>query len=104
MANSGSGTDTRRLFVRQIGSIVSVQGIVNTARRDGGNWGGVVAVLPNKIQPPRYSVRTTVCHWNDDHKYNRGSSFTIEGGLRQVKLYERGFYNVDIEINFTYFV
>lgn len=104
MANSGSGTDTRRLFVRQIGNIVSVQGIVNTARRDGGNWGGVVAVLPNKIQPPKYSVRTTVCHWNDDHKYNRGSSFTIEGGLRQVKLYERGFYNVDIEINFTYFV
>lgn len=104
MANSGSGTDTRRLFVRQIGNIVSVQGVVNTARRDGGNWGGVVAVLPNKIQPPRYSVRTTVCHWNDDHKYNRGSSFTIEGGLRQVKLYERGFYNVDIEINFTYFV
>lgn len=104
MANSGSGTDTRRLFVRQIGNIVSVQGIVNTARRDGGNWGGVVAVLPNKIQPPKYSVRTTACHWNDDHKYNRGSSFTIEGGLRQVKLYERGFYNVDIEINFTYFV
>ena len=104
MANSGSGTDTRRLFVRQIGNIVSVQGIVNTARRDGGNWGGIVAVLPNKIQPPKYSVRTTVCHWNDDHKYNRGSSFTIEGGLRQVKLYERGFYNVDIEINFTYFV
>lgn len=104
MANSGSGTDTRRLFVRQIGNIVSVQGVVNTARRDGGNWGGVVAVLPNKVQPPRYSVRTTVCHWNDDHKYNRGSSFTIEGGLRQVKLYERGFYNVDIEINFTYFV
>lgn len=104
MAGSGSGTDTRRLFVRQIGSIVSVQGVINTAHRDGSNWGGIVAVLPNKIQPPKYSVRTTVCHWNDDHKYNRGSSFTIEGGLRQVKIYERGFYNVDIEINFTYFV
>lgn len=104
MENSGSGTDTRRLFVRQIGSVVSVQGILNTARRDGSNWGGVVAVLPNKIQPPKYSVRTTVCHWNDDHKYNRGSSFTIEGGLRQIKIYERGFYNIDIEVNFTYFV
>ncbi|WP_289764447.1 hypothetical protein [uncultured Duncaniella sp.] len=104
MSNSGAGTDTRRLFVRQIGNIVSVQGIINTARRDGGNWGGIVAVLPNKIQPPKYSVRTTACHWNDDQRKNKGSSFTIEGGLRQVKLYERGFYNIDIEINFTYFV
>ena len=71
MENSGSGTDTQGLFVRQIGNIVSIQGYINTARRDGSNWGGIVAVIPNKIQPPRYSVRCSAADWNDDHKYNR---------------------------------
>lgn len=104
MENSGQGTDTRNLFVRQIGSIVSIQGEINTAKRDGSNWGGVVAVIPNKIQPPKYSVRCTATNWNDDHKYNRGSSFTIYGGQRKLQLYERGFYNVNCQLNFTYFV
>lgn len=104
MANSGSGTDTRGFFVRQIGNIVSIQGAINTARRDGGNWGGIVALIPNTIQPPRYSVRCTAADWNDDHKYNRGSSFAIYGGSRKVQLFERGMYNVNVELNFTYFV
>lgn len=104
MENSGSGTDTQGLFIRQIGNIVSIQGYINTARRDGSNWGGIVAVIPNKIQPPRYSVRCSAADWNDDHKYNRGSSFTIYGGSRRIQLYERGMYNVNVELNFTYFV
>lgn len=104
MENSGSGTNTQSLFVRQIGNIVSIQGAINTACRDGSNWGGIVAVIPNKIQPPRYSVRCTAADWNDDHKYNRGSSFTIYGGSRRIQLYERGMYNVNVELNFTYFV
>lgn len=104
MENSGQGTDTRNLFVRQIGSIVSIQGQINTAKRDGSNWGGVIAMIPNKIQPPKYSVRCTAANWNDDHKYNRGSSFIIYGGQRKVQLYERGFYNIDCQLNFTYFV
>ena len=104
MENSGQGTDTRNFFVRQIGNIVSIQGYINTAKRDGSNWGGVIAMIPNKIQPPKYSVRCTAANWNDDHKYNRGSSFTIYGGSRKVQLYERGMYNVDVELNFTYFV
>ena len=104
MENSGQGTDTRNFFVRQIGNIVSIQGEINTAKRDGDNWGGVVAIIPNKIQPPKYSVRCTATNWNDDHKYNRGSSFTIYGGSRKVQLYERGFYNIDCQLNFTYFV
>ena len=104
MENSGQGTDTRNFFVRQIGNIVSIQGEINTAKRDGSNWGGVIAMIPNKIQPPKYSVRCTAANWNDDHKYNRGSSFTIYGGSRKVQLYERGFYNVDCQLNFTYFV
>ena len=79
-------------------------GVINTARRDGSNWGGIVAVIPNKIQPPRYSVRCSAADWNDDHKYNRGSSFTIYGGSRRIQLYERGMYNVNVELNFTYFV
>lgn len=104
MENSGSGTDSRGLFVRQIGSIVSIQGYVNTAFRDGGNWGGIVAVLPNKVQPPKYSVRCAAANWNDDHKYNRGTTFTIYGGSRKIQLYESGMYNVNVELNFTYFV
>lgn len=104
MENSGQETDTRNFFVRQIGNIVSIQGQINTAKSDGGNWGGVIAMIPNKIQPPKYSVRCTAANWNDDHKYNRGSSFTIYGGQRKVQLYERGMYNVNVELNFTYFV
>lgn len=53
---------------------------------------------------PRYSVRCSAADWNDDHKYNRGSSFTIYGGSRRIQLYERGMYNVNVELNFTYFV
>lgn len=104
MNNSGSGTDTRQLFIRQIGNIVSIQGIINTAKRDGDNIGGVVAVIPNQIQPPKYGLRCALCDFNDDHKYNRGSSFIIRANSRSIQLYERGWYNVLTEINFTYFV
>lgn len=104
MNNSGSGTDTRQLFIRQIGNIVSIQGIINTAKRDGGNMGGVVAVIPNQIQPPKYGLRCALCDYDDDHKYNRGSSFIIRANSRSIQLYESGWYNVSTEINFTYFV
>ncbi|CDN31836.1 hypothetical protein BN938_1756 [Mucinivorans hirudinis] len=104
MNNSGIATDTRALFIRQIGNIVSIQGIVNTAKRDGGNMGGVVAVIPNQIQPPRYGLRCTHADFNDDHKFNRGAWFKIFGGSRTINIYESGYYNVSTEINFTYFV
>lgn len=104
MANSGSGTDTRRLFVRQIGNIVCIQGVINTARRDGSNMGGTVAILPNGISTPPYGIRTTLCDWNDDAKYNRGTSFILRGGTRNIVIYESGWYNVDTEMNFTYMV
>lgn len=104
MANSGNGTDTGRLFVRQIGNIVSIQGVINTARRDGSNWGGTVAVLPNGISAPRYGVRTTLCDWNDDTKYNRGTTFVLSGGSRNIRIFESGWYNVDTDMNFTYMV
>ena len=104
MSNSGSGTDTRELFIRQIGCIVCIQGRINTARRDGSNWGGTVAVIPNKVSPPKYGLRTTMTDWNDDHKYNRGSSFTIDANSRKIQIYESGMYNVTININFSYMV
>lgn len=104
MANSGNGTDTSRLYVRQIGNIVSIQGIINTARRDGSNWGGTIAVLPNGIPAPRYGVRTTLCDWNDDTKYNRGTTFVLSGGTRNIRIFESGWYNVDTDMNFTYMV
>lgn len=104
MNNSGSGTDTRQLFIRQIGNIVSIQGIINTASRDGGNMGGIVAVIPNRIQPPKHGLRCTHADFNDDHKYNRGAWFKIFAGGRNIHIYERGWYGAVTEINFTYFV
>lgn len=104
MSNSGSGTDTRELFVRQIGNIVCIQGRINTARRDGSNWGGTVAIIPNKISPPKYGLRLSVADFNDDHKYNRGTSFMIDANSRKVQLYESGMYNNTTNLNFSYMV
>lgn len=104
MNNSGSATNAYRLYVRQIGNIVSIQGIINTSKRDGSNWGGVVALLPNSVSPPKYSVRCCAANWDSDAKYNRGTTFVLSGNTRQIKLYESGMYNEDVELNFTYFV
>lgn len=104
MSNSGSATDTRNLFIRQIGNVVCIQGTINTARRDGSNMGGVVAVIPNKIPAPKYGLRTSLCDFNDNHKYNRGSSFVIPGNSRNIYIYESGWYNVTTNINFTYMI
>lgn len=104
MSNSGSATDTRGLFIRQLGNIVCIQGTVNTARRDGSNTGGVVAVIPNKIPAPKYGLRTSLCDYNDDHKYNRGASFVIPENSRNIHIYESGWYNVTTNINFTYMI
>lgn len=104
MANSGSGTDTRGLFIRQIGNIVCIQGTVNTARRDGTHMGGVVAVIPNKIPAPKYGLRTSLCDFNNDHKYNRGASFVIPENSRNIHIHESGWYNITTNINFTYMI
>lgn len=104
MLNSGSGTDTRRLFIRQIGSVVCIQGIINTGKRDGSNWGGTIAIIPNQISPPQHGLRTTLCDFNDDHKYNRGASFVLSGNSRNILIYESGWVNIDTDINFTYMV
>lgn len=102
MSNSGGSTDTRRLFIRQIGNIVCIQGIINTGKRDGGNWGGTLAIIPNQIDPPKYGLKTSAQEFNDDHKYNRGTTFVLRGNTRNIVLYESGHNNVDTEINFTY--
>lgn len=104
MANSGSGTDTRNLFVRQIGSIVSIQGVVNTGKRDGGNRGGVVAVLPNQISAPRYGLKISLCDYDSGVKYNRGCVFVLAGNSRRITISESGWYNVSTELCFTYMV
>jgi hypothetical protein len=102
MSNSGNATDTSRLFIRQIGNIVCIQGIINTAKRDGSNWGGTVAVIPNQISPPKYGLRVSFANYNENHTHNRGSSFIIQGNTRKILLYESDWYNIDTEIHFTY--
>lgn len=104
MSNSGTATDTGRLFIRQIGNVVSIQGSVNTAKRDGSNWGGTVAIIPNQIQPPKYGLRVSFADYNDDHEHNRGTSFQISGNSRSIKIYESGYYNIETNIHFTYMV
>ena len=104
MNNQGTGTDTSRLYIRQIGSVVSIQGIINTGRRDGDHWGGVLAVIPNQIQPPKYGVRCSHADFNDDHKYNRGAHFVIRGGGRTMHIYESGWGGAVTEISLTYFI
>lgn len=101
MTNSGS-TDTRRLYIRQIGNIVCIQGIINTGRRNGSHWGGTVAYIPNQIESPKYGVQTSAQIFNDDAKYNRGTTFVLRGNSREIVLYESGHNNVDTELNFTY--
>lgn len=103
MNNSGGNTYAGDLYVRQIGNIVSIQGTVYNNRHDGSHWGGVIAVIPNQVQPPRYAVKNSLCEYNDDHKYNRGASYVIGGGDRRLIMYESGWY-VTTEINFTYMV
>lgn len=103
MGNSGSRTDTRNLFARQIGNIVSIQGSIHNNNHDGDWWGGVVAIIPNQIQPPKYSIKNSLCSFNDDHKYNRGASYVVWGGDRRIIMYESG-WNEVTEINFTYMV
>lgn len=102
MNNSGSGTDTRTLFVRQIGNVVCIQGTINTAKRDGSNWGGTVAIIPSQISPPKYGLRVSYADFNDGHKHNRGASFTIKGNSRSMLIYESGWYNATTEIHFSY--
>ncbi|SBV95465.1 hypothetical protein [uncultured Dysgonomonas sp.] len=102
MSNSGGNTDTRQLFVRQIGNMVCIQGIINTAKRDGSNQGGTVAIIPNQIDPPKYGLSTSAQSFNDDHKHNRGTTFVLRGNTRNIVLYESGHYNIDTEINFSY--
>ena len=102
MSNSGGNTDTRQLFVRQIGNMVCIQGTVNTAKRDGSNQGGTVAIIPNQIDPPKYGLSTSAQSFNDDHKYNRGTTFVLRGNTRNIVLYESGHYNIETEINFSY--
>lgn len=103
MNNSGANTYASDLYIRQIGNIVSIQGTVYNNRHDGSHWGGVLAVIPNQIQPPKYAVKNSLCEFNDDHKYNRGTTYVIAGGDRNLRLYESGWY-VTTELNFTYMV
>lgn len=103
MGNSGSETDTSGLYVRQIGDIVSIQGRVHTAKRNGSNWGGVIAVIPNQIDPPRYSVKTSFSEINEKHNDNRGAEFFIKGGSRNVQLNESDYVG-ETELNFTYMI
>lgn len=104
MGNSGSETDTSGLYVRQIGDIVSIQGKVNTAKRNGSNYGGIMAIIPNQIDPPRYAVKTFFGEVNADHQKNRGVEFYIKGGSRNLQIQESGWYNVETELNFTYMI
>ena len=98
---SCGGSNAGTLFARQIGNVVCVQGTINTARRSGSTW-GECAVIPNQISPPKYGCRQTAADFNDGHVYNRGCSFRIQAGSREIQIHERGMYNVQTELHFSY--
>ena len=95
------GENAGTLWARQIGSVVCVQGTINTARRSSNTWGSI-ATIPNAIGAPRFGCRQTMADFNDDHKYNRGCSFVIRAGERTILMHERGTYNVTTELSFSY--
>lgn len=98
---SCGGQNAGTLWARQIGNVVCVQGTINTARRDSNTW-GTIATIPNAISPPRFGCRQTMADFNDDHKYNRGVSYIIKAGSRNILMHERGAYNVTTELSFSY--
>lgn len=95
------GHNAGTLWARQIGNVVCIQGTINTARRDSNTW-GTIATIPNTISPPRFGCRQTMADFNDDHKYNRGVSYVIKAGSRNILMHERGAYNVTTELSFSY--
>lgn len=98
---SCGGYNAGTLWARQIGNVVCVQGTINTARRESNTWGSI-ATIPNTISPPRFGCRQTMADFNDDHKYNRGVSYIIKAGSRDILMHERGAYNVTTELSFSY--
>lgn len=98
---SCGGENTGTLWARQIGNIVCIQGIINTAKRSSNTWGSI-ATIPNSISPPRFGCRQTMADFNDSHKYNRGCSFVINAGSRTILMHERGTYNVNTNLSFSY--
>jgi hypothetical protein len=97
------GENGGTLFARQIGSIVCVQGRINTARRSSNNWGSI-ATIPNTISPPRFGILQTLGNFDDDTWRNRGCRFVIQAGSRTILMHERGTYNWDTELSFTYMI
>ena len=95
------GENGGTLFARQIGNIVCIQGRINTSRRSSNTWGSV-ATIPNAISPPRYGVLQTLGNFDDDTWRNRGCRFVINAGSRTIKMHERGTYNWDTELSFSY--
>lgn len=98
---SCGGENAGTLWARQIGNIVCIQGIINTAKRSSNTWGSI-ATIPNSISPPRFGCRQTMADFNDSHKYNRGCSFVINAGSRTILMHERGTYNVNTNLSFSY--
>lgn len=96
-----TGENGGTLWARQIGNVVCVQGVINTAKRSSNTWGSI-ATIPNQISPPRFGCRQTIANFNDDHKYNRGCSFVINAGSRTILMHERGTYNVTTNLSFSY--
>ena len=95
------GENGGTLFARQIGNIVCIQGRINTSRRSSNTWGSI-ATIPNTISPPRYGILQTLGNFDDDTWRNRGCRFVIKAGSRTILMHERGTYNWDTELSFSY--
>jgi hypothetical protein len=95
------GDNGGTLYARQIGNIVCIQGQINTSRTSSNTW-GTIATIPNAISPPRYGVLQTLGNFDDDTWRNRGCRFVINAGSRNIQMHERGTYNWETTLSFSY--
>jgi hypothetical protein len=97
------GENSGTLWARQIGNVVCIQGTINTAKRSSNTWGSI-ATIPNTISPPRFGLLQTLGNFDDDTWRNRGCRFVIKAGSRTITMHERGTYNWNTELSFTYMI
>lgn len=94
LTDSGWTIITPGLYVRQIGSIVSIQGELFIPHS------GTAFEIPTNIDPPKYSVNFSTLISNT----NTGWRCTIKGGARSAMVKYCNNHNVKTEISITYMV
>ena len=88
------------LYVRQIGSLVSIQGEIPNSKDQ---VKGVFAKLPNEISSPKATVASNLNMWLTSKQGNSGKLLGLKGGTRNlIELDGHGYNNDRLYITITY--